>query len=71
MKKTIVTARHVQDNTQIFIKCKDVSEALNVAGQLNRIELREHTYRQVRLRSSIPPVKQGYRWISLVRWIGA
>lgn len=51
--RTIVTARSITDNNQqIFIQCKDVYEALNIAGKLNQIELREHTYSQVRLRST-------------------
>lgn len=56
-QKSIVTARSVTDNSQIFIKCKDVHEALQTAGKLHQIELKEHTYVQVRLRSSIPSKK--------------
>lgn len=69
--KHIVTARNTITNEQIFIDCNTVNEALRTAGKLNQIELHEHTYKQVRLRSSRPSMKQGYRWISLVRWIGA
>jgi hypothetical protein len=70
--RTIVTARSITDNNQqIFIQCKDVYEALNIAGKLNQIELKDHSYSQVRLRSSRPSMKQGYRWISLVKWFGA
>jgi len=70
MVKNIVTARNTITNEQIYITCKDPKEAFNTAGILNTIELKEHTYRQVRLRSSRPSMKQGYRWISLVKWIG-
>ena len=70
-KRTIVTARSLEHNVQLYIKCKDVSEALQTAGKLNRIELREHTYCQVRLRGSVPSLKKGYRWVSLCKWIGA
>ena len=56
--KKFVTARSTIDNSQIFIKCQDVREALNIAGKLNRLELKEHSYVQVRLRSSQPPLRK-------------
>ena len=68
--KTIVTARNTVTNEQIYIKCDSFKDAFNTAGILNQIELKEHTYRQVRLRSSIPSMNQGYRWVNLVKWIG-
>jgi hypothetical protein len=71
MTKNIVTARSTITNEQIYIQCKDFKDAFNTAGILNQIELKEHTYKQIRMRSSVPTVKQGYRWISLVKWIGA
>lgn len=55
--KTIVTARNTTDNNQIFIKCKDVHEALQTAGKLHQIELKQHTYTQIRLRGSPVPKK--------------
>lgn len=61
-KKTIVTARNINDDSQIFIECASVTEALNIAGKLHNIELKEHTYVQIRLRSSTPPKKK-YREI--------
>ena len=61
-KRNIVTARSLVDNSQIFVKCNDPIEALNIAGKLHNIELKEHTYVQIRLRSSIPSRKQ-YREI--------
>ena len=68
-QKTIVTARSVTDNCHIFIKCNDTREALRTAGKLHI--LGEHSYRQIRLRSTPCSMKQGYRWIDLVKWIGA
>jgi len=67
--KTVVTARNTITNEQIYIRCDNTIDALRVAGKLNQIELKTHTYKQVRLRNSIPSMKQGYRWISLVKWI--
>jgi hypothetical protein len=67
--KTIVTCRNTITNEQLYIQCQSVSEALQTAGKLNQIELYEHTYKQVRLRSSRPNLKQGYRWVNLVKWI--
>lgn len=67
MNKHIVTARI--DDQQYYINCKDFSEAFNVAGRLHNIELKEHNYTQIRLRSSIPSISKGYRWISLVKWV--
>ena len=55
MVKNIVTAR--SGNEQIFITCKDTIEALRIAGQLHRIELKSHTYTQIRLRGSPVPKK--------------
>ena len=54
MVKNIVTARNTVDNSQIFIKCNNISQALQTAGALHKIELKERTYIQIRLRSSIP-----------------
>ena len=54
-KKHIVTARSTVTNEQLFIECSNVSEALQTAGKLNRIELREHTYTQIRLRKTPCP----------------
>jgi hypothetical protein len=71
MTKNIVTARNTITNEQIYIVCKDIHETLQTAGKLHNIELKERSYSQIRLRSSIPTVKQGYRWISLCKWIGA
>lgn len=56
-QKSIVTARNTQDNSQIFVKCNTVSQALEVAGKLHKIELAEHTYVQIRLRSTPCPKK--------------
>lgn len=56
--KRFVTARSSTDNTQIFIECQNPIEALNIAGKLHQIELKSHTYYQVRLRSSVPSRKQ-------------
>lgn len=67
--KTIVTAQDIQNNTHIFIKCNDTREALRMAGKLHIIG--ENHYRQIRLRSTPCSMKQGYRWIDLVKWIGA
>ena len=50
--RTIVTARNIEDNNQIFIKCSTVNEALYIAGKLHKIELSEHTYVQIRFRST-------------------
>jgi hypothetical protein len=55
MVKNIVTAR--SGTEQIFIQCKDFKDAWNVAGKLHRIELKEHTYTQIRLRGSPVPKK--------------
>ncbi len=55
--KTIVTARNIVNDEQIFVRCSNVSQALNVAGKIHQIELKERTYSQVRLRSSIPSKK--------------
>ena len=60
--RTIVTARSLEDNTQIFVKCSTVQEALNIAGKLHQIELKTHTYTQIRLRST-PCSKKKYREI--------
>ena len=69
MVKNIVTAR-VSTDEQIFIQCADLKEAFNTAGKLHQLELKEHTYTQIRLRSSKPSMNQGYRWVNLVKWIG-
>jgi len=61
-KRNIVTARSLIDNSQIFVKCDTVQEALNIAGKLHNIELKEHTYTQIRLRST-PCPKTKYREI--------
>lgn len=58
MSKSIVTARNVVNNEQIYVRCNNVSEALQVAGKLHQIELKSHTYSQIRLRSSFPSRKQ-------------
>lgn len=55
MSKSIVTARLLTDNSHIFVKCKDIHEAFAVQSKLLNIELKEHTYTQIRLRSSSPP----------------
>lgn len=68
--KTVVTARNIITNEQIFIQCKDFNDAFNTMGKLHNITLKENTYVQIRLRSTRPSLKQ-YRWISLVKWIGA
>jgi predicted RNA-binding protein len=70
LRRNIVTARDIVNDEQIFIKCDTVQEALNIAGKLHKIELKEHTYSQIRLRSTHPSLKQGYRWVNLVKWIG-
>ena len=71
MTKNIVTARNLQTDEQIYIKCSDFKEAFNTAGLLHNITLKENTYVQIRLRGSVPSLKKGYRWVSLVKWIGA
>lgn len=53
--KNIVTAR--SGSEQIFIQCANTIEALHIAGKLHRIELKEHTYTQIRLRGSPVPKK--------------
>ncbi len=58
MVKNIVTAR--SGNEQIFIQCKDFKQAWNIAGELHKIELKEHTYSQIRLRGS-PVSKKLYK----------
>ena len=60
--RNIVTARDIVNDEQIFVKCSTVQEALNIAGKLHQIELKEHTYVQIRLRSSSPSRKR-YREI--------
>ena len=55
--KTIVTARNTVNDEQIYVRCSNVSEALNIAGKIHQIELKERTYSQVRLRSSPVPKK--------------
>jgi hypothetical protein len=58
--KNIVTARNTITNEQIFIDCKDFKEAWNMSGRLHQIELKEHTYSQIRLRGS-PVSKKLYK----------
>jgi len=60
--RNIVTARDIVNDEQIFVKCSTVQEALNIAGKLHQIELKEHTYVQIRLRST-PCSKKKYREI--------
>ena len=67
-QKTIVTARDIVNDEHVFIQCSDVKDALRTAGKLHIIG--ENHYVQVRLRSSKPSLKS-YRWIELVKWIGA
>lgn len=62
VKKNIVTARSLIDDSHIFVKCDTVLEAFDIARKLHNIELKEHTYVQIRLRSSVPSRKQ-YREI--------
>lgn len=61
--KTIVTARNTITNEQLFIQCKDFKDVFNTAGILNQIELKTHTYKQVRLRSS--PCPKTYKRINI------
>lgn len=56
-QKSIVTARNTVDNSQIFVRCSNVSQALQIAGRLHQIELKERTYTQIRLRSTPCPKK--------------
>ena len=69
MVKNIVTARNIVDNQQIFVKCNNVSEALEVAGKLHRIELKERTYVQIRLRGT-PCSKKLYKELHIQDIIG-
>lgn len=71
MVKSIVTARLVTDNQQIFIKCNTVSEALNIQNKLLNIELKEHTYKNISLRSSKPSLKKYKDLTSLFLSVGA
>ena len=66
--KHFVTVRDLADNQQYFINCKTVTEALNLAGKLENLELKEHKYTQIRLRATRPSLKK-YHWISLVKWV--
>ena len=67
-QKTIVTARDIINNEHVFIQCSDFKQAWNTAGKLHI--LGENHYTQVRLRASKPSLRS-YRWIELVKWIGA
>ena len=71
MTKTVVTARNIITDEQIYITCSDFKDAFNTAGKLHNITLKENTYVQIRLRGSIPDINKGYRWVSLCKWIGA
>lgn len=55
MTRNIVTARLVTDNTHIFIRCQDIKQAFQVQNKLLNIELKEHKYCQIRLRSTPCP----------------
>lgn len=66
--KTIVTARSVIDNNHIFIVHENTLEAFRTAQKLH--QLGEHRYKQIHMRATKPSLK-AYRWVNLVRWIGA
>lgn len=65
-QKIFVTARDIKTNEHVFIECNDFKSAWNTSGIL----LKERTYIQIRQRKSKPSM-QKYRWINLVKWIGA
>jgi len=56
--KRFVTARNTITNQQIFIETKNPKEALGIARELHKIELKEYTYRNISLRSSVPSLKK-------------
>lgn len=67
-RKRYVTSWSIQDKCHIVIDANDPKGCFREAQKLHR--LGEHRYIQVRLRSTKPSLKQ-YRWVNLVKWIGA